>query len=77
METSKIINSLIIAAALIVVAFLVLIRVDIFLKIKAIDDCGKISKFEKDNPGDNSKVSYPIADFYIPCLKTKGYQAQY
>lgn len=50
--------------------FLVLMRVDTFLKQKAIDECGKLSKYETTDK--NAKVSYPVIDFYNSCLKDKG-----
>jgi len=67
------IGLIVLALALFVVAFLGLQRVDKFMQIKAVDDCGKMARLEKDNPEDGSKLLYPIGDIYKACLKDKGY----
>lgn len=55
-----------------VALFLVLQRVDSFLKLKAIGDCGQSSNYQvKDQSG--ALVSYPVAGVYEKCLKEKGY----
>lgn len=55
---------------LFVAFYLVLTRVDLFLKYKAMDDCAKISVYE--STGEGAKTSYPIPDVYNQCLKQKG-----
>ncbi len=66
--------SIIIASVLLFLAILMaLVRVDYFLKIKAIDDCARISRYEKDNPDERAKITYPLGDVYKSCLKDKGY----
>lgn len=50
--------------------FLILIRVDTYLRQKAIDECGKLSRYETTDK--NAKVSYPVIDFYNSCLSDKG-----
>ncbi|OGK09970.1 hypothetical protein A2767_01860 [Candidatus Roizmanbacteria bacterium RIFCSPHIGHO2_01_FULL_35_10] len=51
---------------------LILQRADNYLKIKAIDDCGRMTRFEQQND-DKSKVSYPVIDQYEDCIKKKGF----
>jgi len=47
-------------------------KVDKFFKIKAVDDCARISRYEaKESNG--STVVFPVEDVYQNCLKTKGY----
>lgn len=55
---------------LLVVLSLILSRIDLFLKNKAINDCSKISRFEKTDGG--TKIAYPLQDLYKECLKQKG-----
>lgn len=43
-----------------------------FLKIKAVTECGQISKYETTDESDN-KVSYPVKDIYDSCLKNSGF----
>lgn len=50
--------------------FLALGRVDTYLKYKAIDDCGQISRYQTKDK--NATVTYPITDMYESCLKDKG-----
>lgn len=57
---------------MLVAVFLSLQRVDSFLKIKAIDDCGKISRYEANLDEVNARVTYPLDDIYKACLKDKG-----
>lgn len=63
--------------AIIVIAFIAiylsLIRVDKYLRIKAVDDCGKISRYEASNKDDGTKVWFPENTIYKNCLKDKGY----
>ncbi len=49
----------------------VLFHIDTYMKYKAINDCGSISKFEQALPN-NIKVTYPVQDIYQDCLKEKG-----
>ena len=59
--------------ALVVAAlFLAVTRVDKYLKIKALDDCARISRYEVQEKS-GAKVSMPIEDLYNKCLKVKGY----
>lgn len=69
--TAKIVSSVITAVVIGVVAFMFLGKIDSYLRIKAIDECGKISKYEI-TAADGSHVSYPINDVYKSCLKDKG-----
>lgn len=56
-----------------VAVFMALGRVDTYMKIKAMDDCAKSSRYEA-QVQDGGKVSYPLSDMYESCLKDKGYQ---
>lgn len=53
--------------------YLVLMRVDVYLRNSAVDACGRISKFEKKDNSQNAVIVYPVADVYQDCLKRKGY----
>ncbi len=72
-QTISLINQIIAGLIVIVSLFLILQQVGQFLHIKAIDDCAKISRYEKDLPEENAKVFYPLTDIYKTCLKDKGY----
>ena len=67
----RIANTLIVVAFMAVALFFVLTKADNYLRIKAVDECGKISKYEANL--DKAKVTYPIVDVYKSCLKDKGY----
>lgn len=54
-----------------IIAFLVLMRVDTYLKYKGFDDCAKISQYENAS-ADGTKTSYPVGGVYQQCLKDKG-----
>lgn len=55
-----------------VALFFAVTRVDQYLKIKAVDDCARISRYEvQEKTG--AKVSMPIEDQYKNCVKAKGY----
>lgn len=54
-----------------VALFLALQRVDAFLRIKAVDECAKNSRYEETRDG--VKVWYPVPEVYKNCLKDKGY----
>lgn len=58
--------------AIVLFGYLLILRIDTFLKDRAIDECAKISKFEKNLPDENAKVSYPVIDIFNDCLKRKG-----
>jgi len=72
-QIMAVINQIILSLTIIISLFLILNQVNQFLRIKAIDDCGKISRYEKQLPEDNAKVFYPVLDQYKSCLKDKGY----
>jgi len=50
--------------------YLVLMRVDTYLRQKAIDDCAKISRYETSEK--TASFSYPVLDIYNKCLVDKG-----
>jgi len=66
------ISNLILIVFLAVAVYFAFQKVDKYFRIKAIDDCGKISRYEVSGT-DGSQVWYPIADVYKACLKDKGY----
>lgn len=73
MNKFNILALIIIAAAFLAAVFLTLQRVDVYLELKAIDDCAKISKYEVDNPDKGTRVWYPVENVYQDCLREKGY----
>jgi hypothetical protein len=61
----------VIAMSIFFVAFyLMLTRIDTFLRLKAFDDCGKLSRYETTDK--NVRVYYPVLDIYNQCLEDKG-----
>lgn len=72
-QTISVINRIIACLFLIISLILILQHVDKYLRIKAVDDCTKISRYEKQLPEENAKVFYPLTDIYKACLKDKGY----
>lgn len=65
--------SIVIASVILLFAVILLLgRFDSYLRVKAVDDCGKIARYEKNLPEDNAKISYPVGDMYKNCLKDKG-----
>lgn len=54
------------------ILFLLLQRVDTYIKYKGIDDCGKISRYEKVDQANNFKVYYPLQNVFNECMKQKG-----
>lgn len=62
---------LFLAVILVFIAFyLVLMRVDNYLKYSAIDGCARSARFERREG--NGIISYPIDAFYKDCLAKKG-----
>lgn len=55
-----------------VAVFMSLQRVDKYLKVKAIDDCGQVARYEY-NGSDGSRSISPNDDVYKACMKDKGY----
>ncbi len=53
--------------------FLILGKVDKYLKIMAVDQCAKVSNYQIYNAKDQSRASYPVVDVYKTCLKDKGF----
>lgn len=51
---------------------LILLRVDTYLKIKAIDDCAHISVFEQNSLEKNEITKSPVYEVYQYCLSDKG-----
>lgn len=66
------VGQLILAVTLVVVSFLFLGKIDKFLKLTAIGDCGKISSYETTDES-GAKVIYPVKQVYESCLKEKDY----
>ncbi len=48
-------------------------RIDTYLKLKAMNDCALISRYQKDNPSDGTTVWYPVDEIYKKCVQEKGY----
>ncbi len=70
MEKIGIIISVIIASAVVVFALLnIMPRVDRYLNIRAIEACGGISQFVKENSDQAFKAQYPVADVYKNCIE--------
>lgn len=65
------INRVVTFAILAVLAWLALTRADAFLRLKAVDDCARSSRYESQS--ESVKTIAPITDVYQQCLKDKGY----
>lgn len=70
---NRTIYALLILITLIIIFFLAMARIDQYLKIKAIDDCGKMTVFDKNSPNEGVRITYPVQDLYEKCIKDKGY----
>lgn len=68
------IGLLIIAVTILFSIFFLGSKIDRYLRIKAVDDCGKISQFTHKNEANSSTSTYPIVEVYENCLKDKGYR---
>ncbi|GEM_PF-6343748 len=62
------INGIVALAAL----FLLITRVDNYLRIKAIHEYGQIAQYRKDLLDDKAQIFYPIDSVYKSCLKDKN-----
>lgn len=67
------VGSVVTAVVIAIFGWFVLTRVDTYLRIKAVDDCGNRAKFEREDPDLRAKITYPLGDEYKACLKDKGY----
>jgi hypothetical protein len=54
------------------IAYLGLLRVDTYLKDKAIDECSRLGTYQKRLDKESATVTYPLEDVYQKCLKDKG-----
>ena len=70
---SGFLSTLLLTIFLFVTLFFALNKIDKYLRIQAVDQCAKLSKYEVVNSKDQSRISYPIVDVYKTCLKDKGY----
>ncbi len=69
-------SSALIAVFLVLIAvalYFAVTRVDRYLKIKAIDDCEKTSRYQTVDKQNGATTWFPVTDVYKNCLKTKGY----
>ncbi|MBI2051842.1 hypothetical protein HYT33_03725 [Candidatus Roizmanbacteria bacterium] len=73
LERSNMLSSFILGAVILVAVFLVLSRIDAFLRLKAFNDCALNSRYEKEFPKEGVRVSYPATELYRKCLKERGY----
>lgn len=55
-----------------VILFLGLMRADNLIRSIAVDGCAAISKYQKNDKGQDAIVTYPIQDVYKDCLQRKG-----
>ncbi|MDO8497528.1 MAG: hypothetical protein Q7S61_03210 [bacterium] len=69
---TKIITTSILGVAFVLAVWLGVSRVDQYLKQNAVDECAKVSRYEKTITAENVKLYYPLADVYKNCLKDKG-----
>lgn len=51
--------------------YLLLTRVDAYLKFKAADQCARVSRVEKSD-GAGGKLTYPVQEIYSDCIKRAG-----
>lgn len=74
MSGNQTINLVIGLAVFLVMFFITLNRVDKVIRINAVDGCMKSSKYEKEFPEKNSKITSPMSEAYKNCLRDKGYK---
>lgn len=55
-----------------IAVFLVLMRVDVYLRNQAIDACAINGTYEVIDGKTKAKISYPLPDVYQACLKLKN-----
>lgn len=55
-----------------VILFLGLMRADNLIRSMAVDGCAAMSKYQKNDKGQDAVISYPIQDVYKDCLQRKG-----
>jgi len=67
-RSPSIVIALIAAVAVLFVVLNIMPRVDRYLTIRAIETCGNITKFERNNVEESFKASYPLQDLYTKCL---------
>jgi hypothetical protein len=79
--TDKVISSMLLLVAVIVIGFLLVGRVDQYMKNMAIADCAKLATFSTDTTkaGANgeqvlTRSVEPIRDLYKGCIEDKGYK---
>lgn len=46
-----------------------------YLKLKAMDDCARATRYEVTDKNTGAKASYPVTDLYEKCVTSKGYEA--
>lgn len=56
-----------------VIAFFCFQRIDKYMRIKAVDDCGRVARYERTVKEEGAVVTYPLTDMYQACLQDKGY----
>lgn len=71
-QVSNIVLKVITIFAFFVIVFMVLAKIDMYIRFQGIDQCGRISRFEQVDTRNNAKAVYPIADVYKECLSKKG-----
>lgn len=69
---ARVASLLFVLVFLFVSLLLIMGRVDKFIRIKAMDDCARASRFEQKIDRQNAVASYPIEGLYNKCLKEKG-----
>lgn len=73
MNVATTIRFIIAMLTVIVVVFIANMQIGSYLKERAIDNCGRISRYQTTLADQNATVWYPIEDIYKQCLRDKGY----
>lgn len=69
---SRTANVFITSIVLLIAVFLVVARIDTYLKIKAVHECGQVATYTKTIHAENVQVKAPLTDAYKTCLLDKG-----
>lgn len=73
MNVATTIRFVITMIGMIIVVLIANMQIGSYLKERAIDNCGRISRYQTVLPDQNATVWYPIEDMYKQCLRDKGY----
>ncbi len=75
-KPSLIISTIIVVVGVVAIAYIGMVRVDLNLRLKAVEMCNNSSRFEETNVEKGSKYSYVVFDAFKGCMKQTGYDVK-